>query len=116
MRMTCLVIGCATALALAGCRDGGEQGISDAQQATTEPQRATPTLTVKFCCPSTPTERVRTAIKTCEVRSIMFADDATYVTYRDGRKVRSHRLDENALMSAVGSREDGCRIIIGFAE
>jgi len=79
-------------------------------------QKATPTLTVKFCCPSTPTERVRTAIKTCEVRSIMFADDATYVTYRDGRKVRSHRLDENALMSAVGSREDGCRIIIGFAE
>jgi hypothetical protein len=99
-------------LALAGCFGGGEKTTSEPQQATT-PEASTVTPVV----PPTPTERVLQAIRKCEVKSIVLAhDNLTFVTYRDGTKARSKRLDQKALMNAAYrvSSEDDCRILIGI--
>lgn len=105
------VIASAVALALAGCRGGGEQATSQPQQGT-RPEDST----VALSRPSTPTERVLRAIRSCEVERIFFtAGDVTYVTYREGRTVRSKRLDQKALGDAAspyGPREDDCQITI----
>jgi hypothetical protein len=104
-----VVIACV--VALAGCGGGGEKATSEPQQGTT-----LEASTVVLCCPPTPTERVLRAIRSCDVKRIFFtAGDLTYVTYRDGRKLRSKRLDQKALGDAAspyGPREDECDITI----
>jgi hypothetical protein len=109
-----VVIGFVVALALAGCFGGGEKATSEPQQTTTTPDAST----VAPVSPPTPTERVLQAIRNCEVQSIFFTvSDLTFVTYRDGTKARSKRLDQKALSNAVQPyvlREDDCRIIIAI--
>jgi hypothetical protein len=106
-----IVIASVVALALSGCGGGGEKATSEPQQGTTREAS-----TVALCCPLTPTERVLRAIRACEVKRIFFtAGDLTYVTYDDGRKFRSKRLDRKALGDAAspyGPREDDCHITI----
>jgi hypothetical protein len=108
-----VVIGFVVALALAGCFGGGEKATSEPQQATT-PDAST----VAPVVPPTPTERVLQAIRKCEVKNILFAHgNLTFVTYRDGTKARSKRLDQKALSNAAQPyvlREDDCRIIIAI--
>ena len=108
-----VVIGFVVALALAGCFGGGKKATSEPQQTTT-PDAST----VAPVSPPTPTERVLQAIRKCEVKSIFFtASDLTFVTYRDGTKARSKRLDQKALSNAAQPyvlREDDCRIIIAI--
>jgi hypothetical protein len=89
--------GLVVALAPAGCF-GGEKATSEPQQTTTSDASTVALVSP----PTTPTERVLQAIRKCEVKSILFAHgNLTFVTYRDGTKARSKRLDEKTLSDAA---------------
>lgn len=108
-----VVTGFVVALALPGCFGGAEQATSEPQQTTTSDPS-----TVAPVSPRTPTERVLQAIRRCDVKSIFFtAGDLTFVTYRDGTKARSKRLDQETLSNAAQPyvlREDNCRVILAI--
>ena len=99
-------------LALAGCDWAGqarERSVETTGGATGTASTPTPAPVV-----SSPTERVIEAIRTCGVKSIVFArGERTYITFRGGRTVRSKRLNRDKISRVAYGRAKACNIVIG---
>ena len=99
-------------LTLAGCDWAGsapERTVETTGGSTGTASTSTPTPVV----PS-PTERVTDAIRSCEVKSIVFGrGEKTYVTFRRGRTIRSKRLDTHKISRVAHEQANACNIVIG---
>ena len=108
-RLTVLLV----VLSLAGCDLGDgppERRVATASRAATS--APAPTLTQPR--PSR-TELVVRAIRTCEVKRILFAhDDNTWITFRGGRTLHTRKLDTREVERAAWERAGPCDILIGM--
>ena len=99
-------------LALAGCDWAGpapERTVETRGGATGTASTPTPASVV----PS-PTERVTEAIRSCEVKSIVFGrGERTYITFRGERTIRSKRLQTDTIFRVAHDRAKACNIVIG---
>ena len=100
-------------LALAGCDlgDGSPErkGSTGGGGTSTDPA---PTLTQRR--PSR-TELVVQAIRSCEVKRIVFLHDGnTWVTFRGGRMIHTRRLDTKEIERAAWEHADACNMVIGI--
>jgi hypothetical protein len=99
-------------LALAGCDWAGQARVRSVETtggATGTASTPTPTRVV-----SSPTEGVIEAIRTCGVKSIVFARrERTYITFRGGRTIRSKRLNRDKISRDAHGRAKDCNIVIG---
>lgn len=100
-------------LALAGCDLGG--GTPERQVAPSSGTTSTapaPTLTVPR---PTPTELVVQAIRSCEVKRIVFGHgENTWVTFRGGETVRHRKLDTERLERAAWNHSRACDMVVGI--
>ena len=100
------------ALALAGCDLGDgppERHVATSSEGTT----TAPAPTLAQPRPSR-TELVVQAIRSCEVKRIVFLhDNTTSITYRGGRTVPMKRLNPWVIQRAA-ERAAGCNILIGI--
>jgi len=101
------------ALALAGCDLG--DGAPERHVATPSGEATTaPATTLTRPRPSR-TELVVQAIRSCEVKRILFAHGAnTWITYRGGNTVHTRRLDTEEIERAAWEHADPCNILIGI--
>jgi|SRR5215211_2889812 len=100
------------ALALAGCDlgDGSPEQVATASGATTT--APAPTLTQPR--PSR-TELVVQAIRSCEVKRIVFLHSGKiWITYRGANTVHTRRLDTEEIERAAWEHADPCDILIGI--
>ena len=111
--MACRFTALLAVLALAGCHLG--DGSPDRKGATASRGTSTapaPTLTQPG--PSR-TELVVQAIRSCEVKRIVFLHDGnTWVTFRGGRRVHTRRLDTTEIERAAWEHADACNMVIGI--
>jgi hypothetical protein len=98
-------------LALAGCELGGgppERNVATPSGATTT--APAPTLTR----PSR-TEIVVQAIRSCEVKRIVFLhSDKIWITFRGGAAIHTKRLNTKDVERAAWNHADACNILIGI--
>ena len=111
--MACRFLALLAVLALAGCDLGGgppERRAATASEATT----TAPATTLTPPQPSR-TELVVQAIRSCEVKRIVFLHDGnTWVTFRGGRRVHTRRLDTKEIERAAWEHADDCNMVIGM--
>jgi hypothetical protein len=100
-------------LALAGCDLG--DGPTERKVATPSGEATTaPSPTLTQPRPSR-IELVVQAIRSCEVKRIVFAHgDNTWITYRGGNTVHTRRLDTEEIERAAWEHADPCDILIGI--
>jgi len=101
-----------TLLALAGCDWGG----ADSERKAGTARAVTDTMSATTPAPvaPSPTKRVTEAIRSCEVKSIVFGrGEKTYITFRDGRTIRSKSLDRKRIARVAHERAKACNILIG---
>jgi hypothetical protein len=100
-------------LALAGCDLGDgppERSMPTASGATTTVTAPTPTRPG----PSR-TELVVQAIRSCEVKRIVFLhSDKIWITFRGGTAIHTKRLDTKEVERAAWKHADACDILIGM--
>ena len=111
--MACRFTALLAVLALAGCDLGdgspGRNGVTAIEGTSTGPA---PTLARPR--PSR-TELVVQAIRSCEVKRIVFLHDGnTWVTFRGGRRVHTRRLDTKEIERAAWEHADACNMVIGI--
>jgi hypothetical protein len=100
-------------LALAGCDLGDgppERHVATPSGAATTAPAPTPTQSR----PS-PTELVVQAIRSCEVKRIVFPhSDKIWITFRGGTTIHTTRLDTKEVERAAWEHADPCNILIGI--
>ena len=100
-------------LALAGCDLGG----GPLERSTATPNGATttaPALTLTQPRPSR-TELVVQAIRSCEVRRIVFLHSGKiWITFRGGTTIHTRRFDAKEVERAAWEHADPCNILIGM--
>ena len=108
--MARLLVAVLVFLALAGCDLGRADHERTAETAATGTTFATMPAQV---APS-PTERVMKAIRSCEVKSIVFGrGETTYITFRGTRTIRSKKLDREKVSRVANKHANACNIVIG---
>jgi hypothetical protein len=99
------------ALALAGCDLGDgppERHVATSSEGTTT--APAPTL-----ARPTRTELVVQAVRSCEVKRIVFLHSGKiWITYRGGNTVHTRRLDTEEIERAAWEHADPCNILIGI--
>ena len=100
-------------LALAGCDLGG--GAPEREAFTTSgTTSAIPVPTLAQPIP-TRTELIVQAIRSCEVKRILFLhSDVTWVTFRGGETIRSGKLANEQLERAAWKLAGACHMVIGM--
>ena len=110
--MTRLLLAVLVLLALAGCDLGGADHERNAETAATGTTSAT-TPAPAPVAPS-PIERVIEAIRSCEVKSIVFGrGETTYITFRGRQTIRSKKLDADKISRVANKHAKACNIVIG---
>jgi hypothetical protein len=100
-------------LALAGCDLGGSSPEPEALT-TSGATNTAPAPTLTQPRPSR-TELIVQAIRSCEVKRIVFLhSDVTWVTFRGGETVRSRKLDNEQLERAAWNHSSACDMVIGM--
>jgi hypothetical protein len=101
------------ALALAGCDLGDgppERHVATSSEGTT----TAPAPTLAQPRPSR-TELVVQAIRSCEVKRIVFLHSGKiWITYRGGNTVHTRRLETEEIERAASEHADPCNILIGI--
>jgi hypothetical protein len=101
------------ALALAGCDLGDgppERHVATSSEGTT----TAPAPTLAQPRPSS-TELVVQAIRSCEVKRIVFLHSGKiWITYRGGNTVHTRRLETEEIERAASEHADPCNILIGI--
>ena len=99
-------------LALAGCDLGDEH--PERQVATASGVTTAPAPTLRQPRPSR-TELVVQAIRSCEVKRIVFLHgDEIWITFRGGTTIHTKRLDPKEVERAAWKHADPCNILIGI--
>ncbi len=100
------------ALAPAGCDLG--DGPPERHVATSGEGTTTPAPTLAQPRPSR-TELVVQAVRSCEVKRIVFLHGGKiWITYRGGNTVHTRRLDTEEIERAAWEHADPCNIVIGI--
>jgi hypothetical protein len=100
-------------LALAGCDLG--DGPPERQVATANGAMTTAPAPAMTQPRPSRTELVVQAIRSCEVKRILFVHgDNTWITFRGGRTVHTRRLDTKEIERAAWEHADPCNILIGI--
>ena len=100
-------------VALAGCDLGGSSPKPEAAPSSTTTRSApAPTPTQP---PPSRTELVVQAIRSCEVKRIVFLHSGvTWVTFRGGETIRSGKLDNERVERATWKHAGACNMVIGM--
>ena len=111
--MACRLSLLLAALALAGCDLGDgppERHVATSSEGTT----TVPAPTLAQPRPSR-TELVVQAIRSCEVKHIVFLHSGKiWITYRGGNTIHTRRLDTEEIEPAAWEHADPCNILIGI--
>jgi len=101
-----------TLLVLTGC---DWRGADSEQNGATAQETVLPSTATSAPVGPSLTERVVAAIRSCQVKRILFLHgNKTYVTSRGGRTIHSKRLDTDDIAHAAYDHADACNIVIGI--